>query len=385
MKFRLAFRNLLGAGLRTWLNIAALSLCFALILILQGMYNGLFGKIEHDMIETEVAGGQYWVENYDPYNPIRLDSYYRDYNLFQPYVESGDAVPVLYRSAVMYPNGGSMNVILKGIDRSQTLLSMPTEKLSVSNHFVIPAYIGKIMAGQSNLKIGDPVTVRFRTQKGIHDAIEVKIVHIMDTPIQSVDVSQIWIDLETLQDLTGLENCATIITVSEKFEKDYPEWEYQGMDIMFADLNSWKVQEMGGAYMMMAILLGMAVLAVFDTQLLAIFRRKKEIGTLVSLGMTPASVVHLFSVEGLIYGVISVAAGSLYGIPLLLYFQSAGINMGEVSEGIGLDMSNVIYPEFSIQILLISVFVILTVVYLVSLLAAKRISAMNIPRILKSR
>jgi hypothetical protein len=38
---KLALRNLLGAGLRTWLNVVVLSLSFVLIIWLQGLYKGM--------------------------------------------------------------------------------------------------------------------------------------------------------------------------------------------------------------------------------------------------------------------------------------------------------------------------------------------------------
>ena len=38
---QLALRNLLGAGLRTWLNVVALSFSFVVIVFLQGMYDGM--------------------------------------------------------------------------------------------------------------------------------------------------------------------------------------------------------------------------------------------------------------------------------------------------------------------------------------------------------
>ena len=46
------------------------------------------------------------------------------------------------------------------------------------------------------------------------------------------------------------------------------------------------------------------MLAIFDTQVLSIFRRQKEIGTYVALGMTRKQVVALFTVEGAMHSVL---------------------------------------------------------------------------------
>ncbi len=44
---KLALRNILSAGLRTWLNVIALSFSFVAIVLLQGFYDGLNDQVEH--------------------------------------------------------------------------------------------------------------------------------------------------------------------------------------------------------------------------------------------------------------------------------------------------------------------------------------------------
>ena len=67
--------------------------------------------------------------------------------------------------------------------------------------------------------------------------------------------------------------------------------------------------------------MGIALLAIFDTQVLSIFRRQKEIGTLIALGMTRKRVVKLFTIEGSLYSILAIVFGSIYGSPIfyLLY------------------------------------------------------------------
>jgi ABC-type lipoprotein release transport system permease subunit len=43
------------------------------------------------------------------------------------------------------------------------------------------------------------------------------------------------------------------------------------------------------------------MIAIFDTQVLSLFKRRKEIGTLSALGMTQQQIIGLFTVEGLLY------------------------------------------------------------------------------------
>lgn len=384
MIFRLAVKNLFHAGLRTWLNISALTLVFIMILFVQGLYSGMFNQIEDNMIRYEVAGGQYWQADFDPNNPLKLDDSHASYITFESEIKKGNAVPILYRSGAMYTENGVRGVLIKGIDKDQSLLKVPTTSLNNKNGYM-SAYIGKNMAEQAGLTEGDEVLLRFRDKNGMNNAIDVSIDSIVHFPIQSIDIGQIWVDLNTLQTYSELENEATVIVVNKEFDIKDPQWVYQGMDVMFADLSAWRAQEMTGGYVMMGIFLGLAMLAIFDTQILSIFRRKKEIGTLVAVGMRQQEVVALFTLEGMILGLISILAGSTVGIPLLLYFNNKGMVLGKSMEDLGMNIMSVLYPECSWDVIGQVSMAVMIIVILVSFLASRRIAKMNIVQILKGK
>ena len=69
-----------------------------------------------------------------------------------------------------------------------------------------------------------------------------------------------------------------------------------------------------GGIVLYIILLSLAMLAIFDTQVLSIFRRQKEIGTYIALGMTRGQVVGLFTIEGSLNSVLAGLLAALYGI-----------------------------------------------------------------------
>ena len=66
--FKLAYRNLMGTGLRTWLIVFVLSLSYVIIIAHKGLLDGWNKQAQTDMIKWEVAGGQYWQHEYDPYD-----------------------------------------------------------------------------------------------------------------------------------------------------------------------------------------------------------------------------------------------------------------------------------------------------------------------------
>ena len=72
LAIKLAYRNLIGAGFRTWLNVFILSFSFLVIIWHRGINNGWDRQARTDTINQEIGGGQYWHENYDPYDPFTL-------------------------------------------------------------------------------------------------------------------------------------------------------------------------------------------------------------------------------------------------------------------------------------------------------------------------
>ncbi len=73
LMLKLALKNLLGAGLRTWLNVFVTSLSFFAIIFMTGLYKGIIESAKRIRMDTEMAGGAYWHPQYDPRDPLALD------------------------------------------------------------------------------------------------------------------------------------------------------------------------------------------------------------------------------------------------------------------------------------------------------------------------
>jgi ABC-type antimicrobial peptide transport system permease subunit len=121
----------------------------------------------------------------------------------------------------------------------------------------------------------------------------------------------------------------------------------------------------------------LAMLAVFDTQVLSIFRRQKEIGTYIALGMTRKQVVTLFTMEGAMHAVLAALLGALYGVPLLAYQSAKGIALPVKSSDYGLAMADRLYPEFGLGLIVSTIIIVFLTTALVSYWPSRRISKMR--------
>jgi ABC-type lipoprotein release transport system permease subunit len=376
---KLAFRNIYGAGLRTWLNAIALSFSFVAIIYLQGLYNGMNDQIEKATVDAQYAGGQYWQQNYDPYDPLSLeDAHGTIPKELEMLINEKKAVPILIRPATIYPNGRFQNALLKGIQPDQEIVSIPTSVLK-TDEGTIPALIGSRMAKSTGLKTGDYVTVRWRDANGTFDANEIKIVEMMKTDVSDIDNGQLWIPINRMREMMSMPNEATIIILEKEsqFGPKLENWSHKDLYFLMTDLRALVMSKSIGGSIFYIVLLLLAMLAIFDTQILSIFRRRKEMGTLMALGMTRSKIISLFTIEGAMHAVLAAFVAAVYGLPLLIYIANTGFSLPEASDSFGYAMGSRLFPTFSAGLIIGTTILVLCVTTIVSYLPTRRIAKLK--------
>lgn len=372
LAFQLAYRNLIGAGLRTWLNVIVLSFAFIIIIFFNALLQGWNNQAKEDGIAWDYGYGHLLNENYDPYDAFTLDEGHDSIPK-----DLKNVTPILIQQGSIYPEGRMVSVLLKGIDPNQKILKIPTEKFNTSTA-AIPAIIGKHMAKAAKLAIGDEVILRWRDKNGAFDASNITIIDIFDTSVVSVDVGQIWLPLEKLSEMTALKNQATMFVVHKDYQiEPLKNWTFQTQKVLLKDIEDVIATESIGSAVMYLVFLLIALLAIFDTQVLSIFRRQKEIGTYVALGMTRPKVVSLFTIEGSLHSLFAIAFGALYGIPIFIYLNQSGITMPDFAGEMEIGLDKAIFPVYDPLIIGLTIVFLILASALVSYLPARKIAKMN--------
>ena len=384
---KLAYRNLVGGGLRTWLNVGILSFIYVLIIWHQGLFIGMLEQASRDTVMDEVGGGQYWIQGYDPFDPFTLDESHGPVpDALAPLIADRKAAPILIRQGTIYPGGRARSVLIKGIDPGQGVLRIDTRPLA-KEETDLPILIGPLTAGKNALKVGDALTLRWRDAHGVFDATDGEIVGVMDTQVPAIDTGQIWVPLARLQQMAVLENEATLIVMNRGYHKSAGPagWEFKDHAFLLKDIRDVVKSKRIGGGVIYIILLFMALLAVFDSQVLAIFRRRKEIGTLMALGMIRTRVVALFTLEGAMNGILGIILAAVYGIPILIISAGRGIPIPASAEEIGFAIPSRLFPVYSAWLLAGTIIVVMLTVTIVSYLPSRRISGMKPTEALKGK
>jgi len=387
---KLAFRNLIGNGAKTWLNALVLSLSFVAIIWGQSLFEGMDKEMSKVTIDQQAGGGQYWAGAYDPYDPLTIDDAPRTIPAdLAAAASAGRAVPILIVTGTIYPNGRMTTALLKGVDPGQKILKLPFGRLGGSESGVnVPGLIGTRMAKSAGLKKGDTVTVRWRTASGTFDAADIEIVDLFETQVQTVDVGQIWMPLDALQKMTGRRGEATVITLPTGIEAEpsFPGWTFQGYDVLLKDIKNLVQAKSLGFSIFYTTLMALALLAIFNTQILSIWHRRREIGTLIALGMPRGRVIGLFTLEGAMLSILAAAVGAVYGLPLLIYMARHGwvLPSGQ-ADSYGLALGKAIYPAYSGGLVVATTLIVLAATTIVSFLPTRKIVTLKPTDALKGK
>lgn len=380
MLFKIAIKNLLGAGIRTWLNVFVTSVSIFMIIFSSGMYSGMMEHAMNVSIDTEIAGGAYWHPKYDPYDPTTFeDSHSKTPIEFKNLISNNNAIEILVNQASIYPEGRIMPVILKGIPLDQNVLNIPTSSL---NNYVgpnIPIMIGKGMSEYAKLNIGDTFTVRWMGSDNSYDAAEGEIIHIMDSGNFKIDMGHIWIPLSKAREIFLMDKESTYIVYKDGINEisSMSGWIKRDVKYLVRDMEAIIKQDRPNAIMIYIILLSLAAMGIFNAQTLSIFRRKKEIGTLMALGMPKNRVVLLFTLEGALNAVLAIImTGVLFG-PLLYYFSIYGIPLPIDYSDMGLIIAKTLIPVYSPLLLIMTGLAVFTILLFVSYLPSRQISKMH--------
>lgn len=384
---KLALRNLLGAGLRTWLNVIVLSFAFVVIIWTQGLYEGMNRQAVRASVDAILGGGQFWHENYDPLDVLSLEEGHGAIPpSLQALIASGQATAILVIQGTIYPGGRIQPVLIKGIDPDQSIISLPSRFIGGDGE-LLPALIGSRMSKSTGLRVGDVVTLRWRDAHGTFDARDVEVVQVINTTVQAIDQGQVWVPLQALQELARMEDEASLVVVGRDM-KDFPEvqgWVFRDLDFLLQDIHQLVRSKTAGAMILYVVLMLLAMLAIFDTQVLSIFRRRKEMGTLMALGFTRGKVILLFTLEGALHGVLAALVAAVYGIPLLILFARHGWALPEAMDSYGFAIGEKLFPVYSAGLVAGTTILVLIITTIVSFLPTRKIAKLKPTEALRGR
>ena len=386
MNWGIANKNFYRQGLRAFLNVLVTALSIVALIFMLSLLNGFQAQATRNLVSTDVGGGHYRVPGFDILTPTK----WGDLTMPVPEVLDGllvrDKAEVLVQQGQLYPNRRLYPVQLRGIAMDQSLLNLPLAGLKSFEDKpgeVIPAVVGVKMARKAHLEKGDTVVLKWRDKGGAVDARDVLIVDVGDIVNPRIDDGVVWLRLDHLRSMTDREGEVSWVAVRE-YLGQVQGFEFQGIEMLMADLLAMLRQDRINSKILWGILMVLVCTSVFNTQILNIFKRQKEIGTLMALGMEPQWIVRIFTLEGVIAALWALGLAVVLGVPFFIWFQGVGFDVTHLSEA-SFPVRETVYPDYQPREILVSVFIVMSLIILSAWVPVKKITRLDPTLALRGR
>lgn len=277
------------------------------------------------------------------------------------------------------PSRENLVSILPGVIREGRYLS------SMDANEVV---IGRSMARNMLLKLGDEITILGSGRNGSVAAAIAPVVGIYDSGSRDLDRNLIQMPLGSFQQVFAMEGHGHALVI---YHEDVKQVEtlrariqtlvepYDGLVTLSWDEIQPGVKQMieldySSGWMMYIVLVGVITFSILNTFLMSVMERTREFGIMLALGYKPFNIGKLVMLEALILTLLALVIGTLIGLGINIYFYIYGLTFSGMEEFAKMyNMPATLTPQISIKSVLLGPGVILIFTLLAALYPAMRI------------
>lgn len=224
-----------------------------------------------------------------------------------------------------------------------------------------PIVIGQQLADKLHAKIHSRIVMTLQTTGGDITYGAFKVTGIFRTHNTDFDKLNVFVRRKDLQRLINFpENTVSAITVllnntddtksiTTQLKKQFPNLQIQGWQQLSPMLQATSGTMEEFSLIFVGIVLIALAFGIINTMLMAVLDRTRELGMLMSIGMSPGKVFRMIVLETILLSLTGAAIGVLLSIGAIVYFGKAGINLSIIGEGVNaLGYSSMVYPQLGI-------------------------------------
>lgn len=303
------------------------------------------------------------VETYLSHIQIHNESFSEDYNIKHTIdnleaIENAinnDSRVVSYSKRIilngmMSNSNGSYGIQVKGVDPAEEIKVTNTyEKLIEGEYFKSKRdntiLVGKKLADRLNLKIKSKVVITFQDANYDLTSLLYRVEGIFRSGNSRYDEANVFVkNISISNNLSGFSGyheipiLLTDINLRNEVKSDLipyssdniiEAWDDISKDLAYAN-------EMLAAvlYIFMMIILSGLSFGIVNTMLMAILERKKEIGMLMSIGMSRYKIFLMICFETIFLSVVALPFGLIFSYLIVEYYSVVGIDLSIVEAGL---------------------------------------------------
>ncbi len=392
--FKLAVKNIMKARRRTVLTFLMLSFGILIYLIMEGMLAGFDEASFRNFIDFETGHFKIRSLKFDEDHPYDTDNYLQDTSRIKEKLAKLDFVTG-YTSRINFlseiDNGiDSTPVITTGIDPENDNKVFSLEKYIVKGKLEKGGLlIGKSLAQDMKVDIGDTVYITFRSTKGMFTSIELLVTGLVQSADPKTNNLTVFMNLDEAKEQLGVKGATEISLRTLNYQRPELYIDKLKSEIPGVKIQSWKelstdfaalmsTKRAGGTYFLLFIVV-IALVGIINTLLMSVYEKRREIGTLMALGMEQREIRNVFIFEGFLIGLFGSIFGLIIGTLVNLYFIYVGIDYTSMlgGGGMGFNVMGVIksawvFPAYAYSLLLVVFASVISSYY-----PAKKVMKMN--------
>jgi ABC-type lipoprotein release transport system permease subunit len=389
---RLAWRNLWRHRRRTLIVAVAMALGLGLMMFYDGLMAGFDQAIYGNAIKVLGGNIQIHADGYrteaglTPLLPLPDDQAAVQAALAQPLVQT--ATRRINTGGLVTSPEGAFGVNIIGIEPEKE-----QEVNLAAQHIIAGRYlnqedgdlifIGKGLADAMDVAVGDRITMVGRST---HDQMRQRtmtVAGIYDLGMPDLEKSSVYISLAEAQALFDLAGQSTEVAIVLKqlgqepkviaaMEPMLPGYEIDTWRNNYPELLAAITTKNGVMNIFGVVILLIAGIGILNLLLMAVYERTREIGILGTLGLKPRQISLLFILEGIMMGLVGVAAGIVFGLLINGLLRQIGLDfsyMSGATEYMAL-LTERIYPTWGLEKLLSRALTVAIIAALAALIPA---------------
>jgi ABC-type lipoprotein release transport system permease subunit len=392
----MAWRNIWRNPRRTLLTIAAISFACILLVFMLSFQLGSYDTMINASVKIHTGHLQIQAEGYQASQKIR--------DVIPDPARIGailDKIPQVtaytYRAmafALVSSKSRSYGVMVEGIDPRREARVSTLADIIRQGHYLTAAppgdapagaLVGRLLAQNLRLKVGDEITVLGQGRDGSIAATVLHVQGIYASGMDAFDRGTIQIPLSVFQQVFSMGGAVHEVVVLARNLKSVPaiEKRLSGRLKRLATprplvVLDWKALTPGldqaikmdlvSGSIFYLILIMVVAFSILNTFLMAIFERTHEFGVMMAMGTRPGRLTRLVLFESIGMTLVGVVAGIVLGTLITWYFMIHGIDLGASSNEIMRQFG--IPSRFFPQLSVVSATVGPGAVFVITLLAA---------------
>ena len=388
---RLAWRNIWRHKRRTIIIVLAMSLTLGLMMWYDGLMNGFTDAIYGNAVKILGGNVQVHAEGYraeassNPLFPLADP---------QAVVKAAEANPLtlaatqrIHTGGLVTSREGAFSVGIIGVEPEKEMKvniigQNVKEGRNLTGDDLDNVLIGKGLADTMGVKVGDRITMVGRSQHEQMRQRTMTVVGIFDLGLPDIEKQTVYISLGEAQALYNVAGSTEVAIFLEKLGQEsnvidsmkpgLPGYEIESFQANYPDLASAINSKNGVMDIFSVIIIAIAGVGILNLLLMAVYERTREIGVLGAMGLKPNQISLLFVLEGIMIGLVGVAAGIVLGLAINGYLMKVGMDFGNMTQAASYMalMQSRAYPTWGVEKLPLRVSMIVIISALAALIPA---------------